>query len=242
MQDQRVRRRTARRAVVAAVLASLAACSHAVYHRVRPGENLYRISKAYGVSVQRLAAVNHLADPSRIAVGQRLRIPGARRELPVDVITPRAAAPAGAQPDGPPPGAPRFIWPVRGGSVISGFGRRGQSVHDGIDIRVPAGAPVRAAADGEVIYSDALRGYGNVIIVRHRGGYATVYAHNRENQVREGERVRRGEVIATVGDSGRTLGANLHFEIRYDNVARDPLPFLPPLERVAVPRAPAPGG
>ena len=94
---------------------------------------------------------------------------------------------------------------------------------------------MHAADDGEVIYSDVLRGYGNVIIVRHTHGLATVYAHNQTNRVREGQRVRRGEVIGNVGDSGRTTGANLHFEVRKDNVARDPLYFLPAVEQVAVP-------
>lgn len=218
------------------MLGSVAACSHAVlYHQVRPGENLYRISKAYGVAVQRLAAANHLSDPSRLEVGQRLLIPGGHRELPVNVITPRTAKAGPPQPDEVPKGAIAFAWPVAGGTVTSGFGNRGHSFHDGIDISAPAGSPVRAAQDGDVIYSDTLRGYGNVIIVRHTHGYATVYAHNQNNRVREGQHVRRGDVIGSVGDSGRTSGANLHFEVRQENVARDPLYFLPAVEQVAAP-------
>jgi len=221
-----------------AAIATMMACSHAVYHRVRAGENLYRISKAYGVPAKQLAAVNHLADPSRLEVGQRLRIPGARRELPVDVITPRSAnaGPPGRVPLGKANGT--FAWPVVGGTVTSSFGQRGRSHHDGIDISAPVGAPVHAAQDGEVIYSDQLRGYGNVIIVRHSQGLATVYAHNQRNGVREGQAVHRGDVIANVGDSGRTSGANLHFEVRQDNIARDPLYFLPPLAQVAAPQPP----
>ena len=228
-------------AVVVCGGALLSACSHAVYHRVQPGETLYRISKAYGVSMQRLATVNHIADPSRLEVGERLRIPDARRELPVDVITPRSAnarAPAAlpALRNGP------LLWPITGGTLSSRFGERGHRFHEGIDISAPIGTPVHAAEGGEVIYSDVLRGYGNVIIVRHAQGFATVYAHNQSNRVHEGQHVRRGEVIASVGDSGRTSGANLHFEVRYDNVARDPLYFLPPLEQVAAPPAGAHGG
>lgn len=232
-----LRRQTAVLAAVL-VLSGIGACSHrGVYHRVRPGETLYRIGKAYGVSANRLAQVNHLSDPSRIAVGQRLLIPHARRELPVDLITPRSAS-ARPRRDEASRGAVVFAWPVEGGTVTSGFGQRGRGFHDGIDIAAAAGTPVHAAQDGEVVYSDVLRGYGNVIIVRHSQGFATVYAHNQRNQVHEGQRVRCGEIIGSVGDTGRTSGTNLHFEVRQDNVARDPLYFLPAPERMAAPRPP----
>ena len=223
--------RWARLIIALAIITLAGGCSHGVYHRVRAGETLYRISKAYGVPAQRLARENHLRDPSRIEVGQRLFIPGARRELPVTVITPRETN--GTRPkhdERPPDGVETFsIWPVASGSVTSGFGPRGSSFHDGIDVSAALGTTVVAVADGEVIYSDTLPGYGNVIILRHPNGYATVYAHNRSNQAGEGAHVRRGQAIATVGDSGRTTGPNLHFEVRRDNVARNPLYFLPPI-------------
>jgi lipoprotein NlpD len=229
-----VRQGTARGFAGLALIAWLAGCGGraGVYHRVQPGENLYRIGKAYGIPYAELAEVNGLSDPSRIEIGQKLFIPGAQRQLPVDVITPRDASTMPSS--GSSEGAPAFVWPVSGSSVASGFGRRGDSMHDGIDIRAPVGTPVYAAADGEVIYSDVLRGYGNVIIIRHSGGFATVYAHNERNMVREGEHIRKGQAIATVGDSGRTTGPNLHFEVRKDNVARNPLDFLPSVT-VAVP-------
>jgi len=228
-------RRAARKLVLLALLGGLAACSHALHHRVRPGENLYRIGKAYGVSVKRLAEANHLRDPSRIEVGQRLLIPGARRELPVTLITPRAVSVRRNEVHGPKDAKMNFAWPVTGGIVTSGFGRRGHGFHDGVDISAPAGTPVHAAQDGDVIYSDALRGYGNVIILRHAGGFATVYAHNQVNRAHERQHVRQGDIIGSVGDSGRTSGANLHFEVRQDNVALDPLEFLPPPEQLAAP-------
>jgi len=237
-----LRKRLARGGAAIAVL-GLVACSHEVYHRVRPGDTLYRISQAYGVPVERLTAVNHLVDASRIEIGQRLRIPGARHELPVDVITPRSTAARSGRGAEHSKAPVVLAWPVVGGTVTSRFGQRGQSFHDGIDIGAPIGSPVHAAQDGEVIYSDALRGYGNMIIVRHSHGVATVYAHNQHNSVREGQRVRCGDVIATVGESGRTSGANLHFEVRHDNVAQDPLEYLPALEQVSAPKpAGGPGG
>ena len=221
---------------------SATGCSHGVYHRVRPGENLYRIGKAYGVPFERLAEVNGLQEPSRIEVGQRIFIPGAARELPVSVITPQSASPRPSGREEALDGALAFVWPVVGGTVTSTFGQRGNSFHDGIDIRAPGGTAVRVAQDGEVIYSDSLIGYGNVIIVRHDRGFATVYAHNQSNRVHEGQHVRRGDVIGTVGASGRASTSNLHFEVRKDNVARNPLDFLPALEQVAAPLPAAGGG
>ncbi len=219
------------------VLASLwvAACGgkiarpQGIVHVVGPGETLYRIGKAYGVSYERLSRVNKLRDPDHIIIGQRLLIPGARRRLPVSVITPKEAL------ETRPPKVPkgkaakwRFVWPVSDGRVSSGFGRRGNGDHDGIDIAAPRGTPVRASRDGVVVFSDRLRGYGYVIIIEHSDGYATVYGHNDSNLVKAGTRVKQGQVIARLGMSGRTSGPNLHFEVRKNNVARNPVFFLPP--------------
>jgi murein DD-endopeptidase MepM/ murein hydrolase activator NlpD len=113
------------------------------------------------------------------------------------------------------------------GPVTSDFGPRGVTHHDGIDISTAEGTVVRAARAGRVLYSDALRGYGNLIILDHDDGWATVYAHNRENRSRVGDQVRQGDPIAVVGRTGKTSGPNLHFEIRKDNVARNPLFLLP---------------
>ena len=119
-----------------------------------------------------------------------------------------------------------FVWPVRG-KITARFDPRHDSLNDGIDIAAPSGTQVRATLAGQVIYSDHLRGYGNLIIVRHRGGFASVYAHNRRNLVRQGQKVSRQQVIAEVGTTGRVTTPHLHFEIRRNNVARDPLSYLP---------------
>ena len=212
------------------LLAGLIACGPAgLRHRVGRGENLYRIGKAYGVSPDSLARVNGIKNPSRIEVGQTIVIPHARRELPVGMITPERAQydrpTARELPRGPSP----FLWPVEGGRLSSPFGPRGESHHDGIDISSVEGSPVRAARGGRVLYSDRLRGYGNLVIVGHDDGYATVYAHLQEKRVQPGTDVRQGQVIAMVGRTGKTSGPNLHFEIRKDNVARNPLFYLPAL-------------
>jgi lipoprotein NlpD len=198
-----------------------------IYHVVRPGENLYRIGKAYGVSHRELARVNDLRNPDRVEIGQRLFVPGGKRVLPVNLITPRNAIVDAPESRDFPRGQGIFMWPLASGTLTSTFGPRGASFHDGIDIGAPVGTPVHASRDGTVIYSDTLRGYGNVVIVEHGGGYATVYAHNQENLVRAGERIRQGQPVARLGHSGRTSGPNLHFEVRKDNVARNPIYFLP---------------
>jgi murein DD-endopeptidase MepM/ murein hydrolase activator NlpD len=198
-----------------------------VRHRVQPGETLDRIAKAYGVPYQVIARANGLPDADRIWVGQQLRIPGTHDAVPATLAAPRAANPL--PPDDADAPVPRFHWPLSNGVITSAFGKRDDGYHYGIDIAAPVGTPVRAAADGEVVFSATLNGYGNVIILSHRGRYLSMYAHNEQQYVRDGERVRRGQLIATVGRSGRTTGANLHFEIRRDNVARNPIFYLPGL-------------
>jgi murein DD-endopeptidase MepM/ murein hydrolase activator NlpD len=208
----------------------VAACGSAgLKHRVKPGENLYRIGQAYGVSHRELARANGITNPDRIEVGQVIEIPSATRELPVDVITPAQAR--GERPTARemPSGSAPFVWPVAAGTLSSTFGPRRASHHDGIDVSAPEGTPVRAARSGRVLYSDELRGYGNIVIIEHDEGYASVYAHNKENQKRAGDLVRQGEVIALLGETGKTSGPNLHFEIRKDNIARNPLFYLPPI-------------
>jgi murein DD-endopeptidase MepM/ murein hydrolase activator NlpD len=112
--------------------------------------------------------------------------------------------------------------------VSSLFGARGRDHHAGIDILAREGTQVLAAEAGRVIESDGgLGDYGNVVIVKHAGRYATVYAHNRRNLVRRGEFVEKGQPIAQVGDSGNASAPHLHFEIRRDRLAQDPLLYLP---------------
>jgi murein DD-endopeptidase MepM/ murein hydrolase activator NlpD len=197
-----------------------------IYHTVRPGENLFRIGKAYDVGHEELARLNRIKDASQIRAGQRIFIPGATRQLPVEVITPGDSAQVSIPPGEPVPGYEGFLWPVSG-TINSGFGPRGSSFHDGLDIAAPEGTPIRAVAAGEVIYSDQLRGYGNMVILRHAGGIISVYAHNEINLVREGQGVARGEIVARVGSTGRVTGPHLHFEIRKNNAAQDPLHYLP---------------
>ena len=117
-----------------------------------------------------------------------------------------------------------FIWPVEG-SLISEFGSKGEGLrNDGINIAAPRGSVVRAARPGVVAYAgNELRGFGNLLLIKHGNGWVTAYAHNDSLAVRRGEKVRRGQVIAHVGNSGNVVQPQLHFEIRKGNKAVDPM-------------------
>jgi murein DD-endopeptidase MepM/ murein hydrolase activator NlpD len=106
------------------------------------------------------------------------------------------------------------------------FGKKGKEPHDGIDLVEPVGQPVKIAAPGTVLFAGEQKGYGLIVIVEHEGGLITLYAHNRDLRVKTGQKVRPGQVVATVGDSGRTSGPHLHFEVRKDGVPVDPLDYL----------------
>ncbi len=118
-------------------------------------------------------------------------------------------------------------WPLRG-VLYARFGRKGKSPHDGIDLAAPAGTPVRTSGEGSVLFAGPQQGYGLLVIIEHAHGLVTVYAHNRDLRVRTGQPVREGQVIATVGESGKTSGPHLHFEVRQDGAPVDPLDFLGP--------------
>jgi murein DD-endopeptidase MepM/ murein hydrolase activator NlpD len=118
-------------------------------------------------------------------------------------------------------------WPLRG-VLYARFGRKGKSPHDGIDLAAPAGTPVRTASEGSVLFAGPQQGYGLLVIIEHSHGLVTVYAHNRDLRVRTGQQVRDGQVIATVGESGKTSGPHLHFEVRQDGAPVDPLEVLGP--------------
>jgi murein DD-endopeptidase MepM/ murein hydrolase activator NlpD len=145
-----------------------------------------------------------------------------------NVEEPAAAAEAPAVKSSEATGAlPTFRWPVRG-KVITSYGAKtnGKS-NDGINVAVPEGTPVKAAEDGVVAYSgNELKGYGNLVLVRHSNGYVTAYAHASELMVKRGDTIKRGQVIAKSGQSGEVGSPQLHFEIRKGSSPVDPLQFL----------------
>lgn len=230
-------------ACMVGAFAVLAACgvSYGVYHTVRPGQTLYRISRTYGVEEEKIMRINRLKDAAQIRAGQKIFIPGVMKELEVEPVLGGLGANEGQgvspasfsvrrgddiHPSGSPDHAPSFIWPVKG-RILSEYGTRGTRIHDGVDISAPEGEPIHAAASGRVIYSDnGLRGYGNIIVIRHQGRLSTIYAHNRVNLVKEGDFVEQGQVIGKVGESGRATAPHLHFEVRNGETPVNPLVYL----------------
>lgn len=147
--------------------------------------------------------------------------------VPATPTAPVVAAPASAVPVAGPASAAGFSWPVQG-KVIAKFGATADGLrNDGINIAAPEGAPVMAAADGTVAYAgNQLRGFGNLILVRHQNGLITAYAHNQSLLVEKGAKVKRGDVIARVGSTGSVDKPQLHFEIRKGEQAVDPMKYL----------------
>jgi murein DD-endopeptidase MepM/ murein hydrolase activator NlpD len=207
--------------------ASAAPAARSTVHVVAPGENLYRISKRYGTSVEALMSANGIHDVTNVPAGARLIVPaggvGAGPRRPVD-----AGTYASRDPRGRSAGPASFTWPLNG-VIISEYGLRRGAHHDGLDIKAPEGTVVRAAEAGRVIHADnSLSGYGNLIIIKHAGRLSTVYAHNRVMLVHVGQFVEKGDAIAEVGETGNATTPHLHFEIRSDGSPRDPLGYLPP--------------
>ena len=203
----------------------------ALGHVVEPGQTLWGIAREHGVAVEALIRANGLTPTTRLRVGQRLSIPMTEvqegsQEPPslADIVLER------------PPATPAvsFIRPVSG-SILSPFGPRGVSWHGGIDLRAERHDPIHAAAAGMVISSGWERAYGHVVKIWHPSDLMTVYAHNLENLAKVGEWVEQGQVIATVGSTGRATAPHLHFEIRLNGRKYDPAFWLPESEALAVP-------
>lgn len=196
---------------------------------VQRGQTVYRIATENGITALDLALWNDIPPPYIIHPGQRLRLyPPDRREGPA-VPAARTAPPPASASATAAPAAPvsslAWRWPADG-SVVTTF-TAGDPTRQGIDIAGKAGQPVRAAADGVVVYSGSgLVGYGELVIVKHDEQWLSAYGHNRARLVNEGALVKAGQQIAEMGRSGASRDM-LHFEIRYNGKPVDPLVYLP---------------
>lgn len=213
------------------------------YHTVKRGESLYSISRMYNVDITTLSKVNNLQTPYALSVGQRLLLPASVSSYTpttAKTSTPPTNAVAQAKTSSSstlpkemytPPAKNRnakFAWPING-TVISGFGNLGSGrKNDGINIKAPLGTAVKAADSGIVAYAGSeLKGFGNLILIKHTDGWITAYAHNDKLLVRKGQKVTRGEKIATVGSTGSVTTPQLHFEVRAGKKAVNPRTYLP---------------
>jgi murein DD-endopeptidase MepM/ murein hydrolase activator NlpD len=235
-------------------------------HVVNRGDTLLSVARRNHVPVSELAKANGLEPTSKLKIGAKLTVPGAKTaavgsaaqpmsgaDQPTAVPTlpaTKMAAVTGAPQqsvhlaqatmkveESPAESAsktaeatgalPTFRWPVRGKVITSYGAKTNGKANDGINLAVPEGTPVKAAEDGVVAYSgNELKGYGNLVLIRHSNGYVTAYAHASELLVKRGETIKRGQVIAKSGQSGEVGSPQLHFEIRKGSSPVDPLQFL----------------
>jgi murein DD-endopeptidase MepM/ murein hydrolase activator NlpD len=226
----------------------------AVVHVVRAGQTLHSIAAIYHKPVTVIARANNLAVDAKLKAGEHITIPDIKEAsqatqgrveasaspatggvaMADSSQTARVVEPApamssqeavkSAEPAGSLPG---FRWPVRG-RVIAAFGPKPNGVqNDGINLAVPEGTPIKAAEDGVVAYAGSeLKGYGNLVLVRHPNGFVTAYAHASDILVKRGETVKRGQVIAHSGQTGNVTSPQLHFEIRKGATPVDPSQYL----------------
>lgn len=212
----------------------------AKYHIVEKGDTLYNISKRYNVDMPTLSRTNNLQAPFTLKIGQKLLMPGTivvKNRTPVPQSKTVSAKKTNTYQSSKKtsytyvqPSTKRkqkFAWPVRG-QVISKFGpiSKGRN-NDGINIKAARGTPVKAADAGTVAYAgNELKGFGNLILIKHTDGWVTAYAHNDTLKVRKGQKVARGSTIATVGSTGGVTQPQLHFETRAGKKALNPQAYL----------------
>jgi murein DD-endopeptidase MepM/ murein hydrolase activator NlpD len=223
-------------------------------YTLKNGDSLYGIARQHGTTLEELKRVNGITDPTKVWAGTVLSVPGRAETAAADRAPPSAGPPRvvqvptriiNATPDqsqrsasrsdvatdaGPPAAeaaSTKFRWPVRG-RVIAGFGKRPDGTHnDGINLAVPQGTEVHASEAGRVAYAgNELKGYGNLILIRHANGWVSAYAHADQMLVKSGDTVRRGQVIAKAGKTGSVDQPQLHFELREGSRPVDPLPHL----------------
>lgn len=216
--------------------------SPARYHSVVITDDLYSLSQRYAVSQEQLASLNNLQEPYELVVGQQLLLPeqpdfsvldvaGIEIEVvPVTIVSPAPQAAKPAAPKAPPKsfvapalGNAGFTWPVKG-EILAEFGPMERGVHnDGVNIRASEGTIVTTSAPGTVAFvGTGLKSFGNLVLVKHEGGYITAYAHLNDIQVSEGDVLGIGATIGQVGMTGRVDSPQLHFEIRKSRTPVNP--------------------
>jgi len=221
----------------------------ALFHTVKRGDSGYSISRQYGYDLTTLIKMNALKAPYTLLIGQQLKLPGnskainaslspqarpqnnpapiVRKQTQVQTPFPPRPGPRGGSLAMPPRESSKFLWPVTGG-VVSSYGPKVGGLHnDGINITARSGEGVKSAEAGIVAYSgNGIRGFGNLILVRHSGGWVTAYAHNEELLVSKGDKVSRGQSIAKAGQTGNVDKPQVHFEIRKGKEAVNPVQYL----------------
>ncbi len=185
-----------------------------ITYTVNPGDTLWGISRKFGLSMAELAEKNALGPAELLPAGQKLVLPAAAPVIEAITDNSKAKIPLLTN------------WPVKG-VVSSPFGMRNGRMHEGTDIAAEWGSPIRAVADGKVVFSGNRGDYGKAVIIDHGNGFRSLYGHASSLEVSAGNRVRQGDVIARVGSTGRSTGPHLHLELLYRGTPYDPERYLP---------------
>lgn len=202
------------------VSSTVNASSQVQIYKIGEGETLWSIARRFGVDYQKLVDYNNLSDPNKINAGMEIKIPPAGFDGTVATVATVANTSTNAEAHS------SFIWPLKG-KITSPFGARWGTVHEGIDISVPIGTNVAAASSGRVITAGWINGYGYAVILEHTPGLRTLYGHLSRLLVKAGDTVTQGQLIALSGNSGRSTGPHLHFEVQKAGEPVDPMNFLP---------------
>ncbi len=192
-------------------------------YRVAPGDTLWSLARNYHVDLAGLMSINRISDPTRLSIGRELVIPGR-------IAQPAASASRQSMPVAAPVIASGWDgsldWPLQG-MLTQQFGPQSNGLfHHGLDIAGNTGMPVLAAQRGLVVYAGWLPFYGQAVVIDHGSGFRTLYAHLHDFLVRVGDFVMQEQVIGHVGATGNATGPHLHFEVRQNNEAINPLPYL----------------
>lgn len=191
--------------------------TNGVIHSVSRGESLWAISRRYNTTVDQIVWANEISNPNTLKIGQELIIPNVKPvTTKTAVVSSNKSSVKGMN----------FIWPVQG-KISSYFGNRKGGYHYGLDIACPYGRTIKASETGKVEFVGWLKGYGSTVLLNHGDGIKTRYAHASRITVNKGESINKGQKIAEIGNSGKSTGPHLHFEIIIDGKPRNPLNYLP---------------
>lgn len=186
-----------------------------ITYTVTEGDSLWSISQKFNTTVETLFYDNSIDASDILLTDQSLKVRAEEITFEKEPVQYKGTA------------IPKLkVWPVFG-TVSSGFGPRNGRMHKGLDIVAEYGLPIRAVDDGKVVFADKRGTYGNTVIINHGGGFRSLYGHASRLEVSPGQFVKRGQIVARIGSSGRSTGAHLHIELLYKGVPYNPEYYLP---------------